>query len=143
MRKSGDVSYGIYLFGWPVALIAALKIKVESPLLVFFASVPFVFLFAYLMRRWVEKPVNDRLKPALLRRIPRFATLRGPASNLSGLQQWAQRLAYWGFFVSLARFVIFPWPGSANWFGGQVYQLGGLACLVALTLRVVQGRKPA
>ena len=138
MRKTGDVSYGIYLFGWPVALVAALKIKVASPLLVFLASVPFVLLFAYLMRRWVEKPVSDRLKPALLRRIPRFATFRTPASSLSGLQHWIHRLAYWGFFLGLARFVLYPWPGSANWFGDLVYQLGGLACLVALTLRVGQ-----
>ena len=141
MRNTGDVSYGIYLFGWPVALVAALKIHVPSPLLVFLASVPFVFLFAFVMRRWVEKPVNDRLKPAILRRIPRFATLRAPASSLSGLQRWIHRLAYWGFFLGLARFVFYPWPGSANWFGDQIFQLAVLACLVAVALFVVQRQK--
>jgi len=143
MSKTGDVSYGIYLFGWPVALVAALKFEAAGPVLVFFASVPFVFLFAYLMRRWVEKPVNDRLKPFLLRRLPRFASLRAPASSLSGLQTWIYRLAYWGFFVGLLRFVFYPWPGSANWFGYQVHQLGGLACLVALALFVAQRQKAA
>ena len=141
MRNTGDVSYGIYLFGWPVTLVAALKINVPSPLLVFFASVPFVFLFGFLMRRWVETPVNDWLKPAILRRVPRFAESRAPVSSLSSIQQWIQRLAYWGFFLGLVRFVFYPWPGSANWFGNQIYQLGILACLVALTLRIVQRRR--
>ncbi|GDX10504.1 hypothetical protein LBMAG57_22760 [Verrucomicrobiota bacterium] len=141
MRNTGDVSYGIYLFGWPVTLVAALKINAPSPLLVFFASVPFVFLFGFLMRRWVETPVNDWLKPAILRRVPRFAESRAPVSSLSSLQQWIQRLTYWGFFLGLVRFVFYPWPGSANWFGNQIYQLGILACLVALTLRIVQRRR--
>lgn len=128
-------------FGWPVTLVAALKINAPSPLLVFFASVPFVFLFGFLMRRWVETPVNDWLKPAILRRVPRFAESRAPVSSLSSLQQWIQRLTYWGFFLGLVRFVFYPWPGSANWFGNQIYQLGILACLVALTLRIVQRRR--
>ena len=138
MRKSGDVSYGIYLFGWPVSLVAALKVPAAGPVLVFLVSVLPVFLLAWLMRRWVENPVNDRLKPALLRLLPRFAHPSLSGMTPSGLQLLAHRLVYWGFFLSLTRFLVYPWPGSANWFGDQIYQLSGLGIFTGLLLTAAQ-----
>jgi peptidoglycan/LPS O-acetylase OafA/YrhL len=138
MSKSGDVSYGIYLFGWPVSLCVALKAAAAGPVLVFLASVLPVFLLAWLMRRWVENPVNDRLKPALLRLLPRFAHPSLSGMTPSGLQLLAHRLVYWGFFLSLTRFLVYPWPGSANWFGDQIYQLSGLGIFTGLLLTAAQ-----
>ncbi len=161
VEKMGDLSYGIYLFGWPISLVFALESDV--PLLVFLKSFPIVFGLAWLMSRLVERPANDWLKPLVLRLVPAFPSwlLGGSGVKLSsrggraveavavtagvgGGPRWVRLVqggAYLMMFVVVTRFLFYPWPGSANWFSLQAVQLS-LVCVVASVLLKIAGYRP-
>lgn len=132
----GDVSYGVYLFGWPVTLLVATRTGSVSPVAVFVLSIPLVFGCAYAMHRLVERPVALVFKPWLFKKLPRFggkpgqSHLEGPAAGPSRL---AYGLAYVFCFVMVARFTIYPYPFGLDWFDWQTWQLV-IICVVCAVL---------
>jgi peptidoglycan/LPS O-acetylase OafA/YrhL len=72
LTKLGDISFGVYLFGWPIGLLMAAKIESTNPLAIFAATAPVVFALAVITQRIVEGPAQKRLKPWILDRLPRF-----------------------------------------------------------------------
>ena len=139
-EKIGDVSYGVYLFGWPVGLLVASQVGTTSPLGVFALSIPLVFVFAYAMHRLVEMPVNAILKPRVLLWLPRFSSVPAGRMERTGgppprMARVVHALAYGFCLVTIGRFVIYPYPFGLNWFGFQVYQLLGIYVVIALVLK--------
>lgn len=139
-KKTGDVSYGVYLFGWPVGLLVAAKAETTNPLLVFALSIPLVFAFSYAMHRLVEVPVNDIVKPRVLQWLPRFSLTPGlrasPSNGASdALAKAVYALAYVFCVVAIGRFLIYPYAFSLNWFGFQVYQLLAITVILWLILK--------
>jgi peptidoglycan/LPS O-acetylase OafA/YrhL len=128
----GDVSYGVYLFGWPVGLLVASLADSTSPVAVFALSIPIVFALAWAMHRLVEVPVNTIVKPPLFRWLPRFAS---DAPGLPIIRRAARTIAYVFCLTMIVRFVIFPYPFSANWYGSQWQPLVGVCLVMALILK--------
>ena len=103
--RIGDVSYGVYLFGWPVGLLVTSVADSTSPLVVFALSIPIVFSLAYAMHRLVEMPVATVVKPHVLRWLPRFADI---APGLPNSQRATRAVAYAFCLVMIVRYVIYP-----------------------------------
>ena len=132
----GDLSYGVYLFGWPVTLLVAAWSDSVSPLVVFALSALPVFLLAWTMHRLVEIPVARAIKPWVLRRLPRFSD--GPADGAPAAR--AARFAAWLLcLATCVRFVVFPLPLGANWFAWMWPSLAGLCVVIALMLKAGNG----
>lgn len=56
--KTGDYSYGIYLYGWPMQqLLVDILPKGTSLLIQFALVIPLVTLFAALSWHWIERPI--------------------------------------------------------------------------------------
>ena len=81
LTKLGDISFGVYLFGWPVGLLVAAKMDSTNPYVIFTITAVAVFVLAVITQRLVESPAQKRLKPWLLDRLPRFPKASKPASN--------------------------------------------------------------
>ena len=131
--KLGDVSYGVYLFGWPVGLLVTSLTNSTSPLLVFAFSIPIVFALAYSMHRLIEVPVAIAAKPTVFRRLPSFAI---GAPELPFMRRAAHAIAYAFCLIMILRFVIFPYPFSLNWFGAQWQTLVGICLVMAVILKL-------
>lgn len=56
MSRTGDFSYGLYLYGWPAQQIAMQILGATSPLVLFFVSVPIAFVPSIASFTFVEKP---------------------------------------------------------------------------------------
>ena len=83
--RIGDVSYGVYLFGWPVGLLVTSMSGSTSPLVVFTLSIPIVFALAYAMHRLVEVPISTTVKPSVLR-LCRTSQAVLPARQAAGVR---------------------------------------------------------
>ena len=83
LTARGDVSYGLYLLGWPIGqAVLALSGGAASPWLVVGVSLPVAYLLAMASWRFVEQPAL-RLKPRLTagRTAGRLATPREPEAS--------------------------------------------------------------
>jgi len=72
IARRGDISYGMYLFGWPVEQVVRQVTQTSSPMLVFLISVPAAAVFAYASCHLVERPAMRVRRPvadALLRAV--------------------------------------------------------------------------
>lgn len=122
----GDISYGVYLFGWPAGLLVAATTGTTSALVIFGLSLPLILASAYAMHQVVERPVSTRLRPWLLQYLPSF-TLPGPDDRADdrrrAVETGARLVAYVFCFLMVARFTVYPYPFGLNWFGFQVSQL--------------------
>jgi hypothetical protein len=134
----GDVSYGVYLFGWPVGLLVSAYEPQAGPLGVFALSVPLVFAFAYAMHRLVERPVAEVLKPAVLRHLPRLtlgdpwrAAPRRALAAAAATPLSARVLAYGVCLITVVRFVIYPYPLGLDWFANLWTMLVGVCVVMA------------
>ncbi len=116
----GEISYGVYLFGWPVTLVGASFLPSLSPVQVLLCCLPVLLGLGLFIRGCVEQPIQNRLRPLVLRELPK--TLPAAPAH------WAFRLLV---AVCLGRFLIYPWPGSDNWFGFQPVKLAVLILLLA------------
>ncbi len=142
--RVGDVSYGVYLFGWPVGLLVAGYVRSAGPVGVFALSVPLVFGLAYAMHRLVERPVAEALKPAVLRHLPRFVltsssrtpTRRQAATTVVPVPRAARWLAYGVCLVTIVRFVIYPYPFALDWFANLWTTLVAVCVVMAAVLAV-------
>lgn len=138
-ERVGDVSYGVYLFGWPIGLLVATMVPTSGPLGVFALSVPLVCASAYAMHRLVEIPVGTFVKPWVLARLPRFSIGPSRRPQTDGFSSWRRSAAFvlaYGFcVVMIGRFTIYPYPFSLNWFGGQTSQLVVMSAVCAAILK--------
>jgi peptidoglycan/LPS O-acetylase OafA/YrhL len=132
-ETTGDVSYGVYLFGWPVGLLVVAMTGTTNPVAAFALSIPLVFAFAYAMHVFVEVPVSAHAKPWVFRWLPRFR-LGAPASPSFAVRA-TRTIAYLFCLVMMLRFAIYPYRFGANWFGDQVAQLLGISVAIGLLLK--------
>ncbi len=131
--RIGDVSYGVYLFGWPVGLLVTSKSDSTSALVVFALSIPLVLALAYSMHWMIEVPVSTTVKLRVFRWMPRFASA---APDLPRCRRAAQSIAYVFCLIMIFRFVIYPYPFSSNWYGSQWQQLAGICLVMAMVLKI-------
>jgi peptidoglycan/LPS O-acetylase OafA/YrhL len=55
-RLTPDISYGVYLYGWPTQKIFIVLFGITSPYLLFSAALPVVALFGLLSWKLIEEP---------------------------------------------------------------------------------------
>jgi len=55
-RLTYDISYGVYLYGWPTQKILMVLFGISSPYLLCSAALPFVAIFGLLSWKLVEEP---------------------------------------------------------------------------------------
>lgn len=132
----GDISYGVYLFGWPAGLLIASATGVTNGVWIFALSVPLVVASAYAMHHLVERPVGERVRPFVLRWLPRLIdSPRNPsATPARGAVRLSRAAAYGFLLVMVARFAIYPYPFSLNWYGFQIRQLTTIVLATAAIL---------
>lgn len=61
--KIGDLSYGLYLFGWPVEQAIRQVTSTTSPMTIFWIAVPATAVFAFLSCHLVERPAMRLRRP--------------------------------------------------------------------------------
>lgn len=66
IARTGDLSYGVYLFGWPIQQLLRQWLDLRQPLLMFLLSAALTGLLAYGSFHWVERP-GMALRTPLLR----------------------------------------------------------------------------
>jgi peptidoglycan/LPS O-acetylase OafA/YrhL len=116
-KHTGDLSYGVYLYGWPVQQLVRVFSPVDTPWVTLALCLPITLVCAWLSHRFIEAPA---------------LRLKGPA--WSGLQQAclgeqpraarAGRIAGLGFAVAALSLLV--WPQPLWWWVS--------ACLAALAL---------
>ena len=103
VKRIGDCSYGLYLFGWPVEQILKQVTGTGRPLVLFALAVPATFLLAYASCHLVEAPAmraRRRVSATIRRAVDRtlaFAPASRPMANL---------VARWTFVVTAALILI-------------------------------------
>jgi peptidoglycan/LPS O-acetylase OafA/YrhL len=73
LNKIPDVSYGVYLYGWPIEKLLLWYFPLISPWILFGAAVLACALLGYISWHWIEKPFL-RLKPRRLSPEPSSLT---------------------------------------------------------------------
>ncbi|MEB3303687.1 MAG: acyltransferase [Cyanobacteriota bacterium] len=71
IARTGDLSYGVYLFGWPIQQMLRQWLDLRQPLLMFVLSAVVTGLLAYVSFHWVEQP-GMALRTPLLRALEGF-----------------------------------------------------------------------
>jgi peptidoglycan/LPS O-acetylase OafA/YrhL len=56
INSNDDISYGVYLYGWPISSALVYAFNVQSPALLIVISIPIAYLAGYLSWICVEKP---------------------------------------------------------------------------------------
>lgn len=105
----GDLSYGLYLFGWPAEQMVMQWTGTKSPWLLFGLAVPLTSVFAFGSYHWIEKPamanrrkISQRVKSLIARTLEHVGqsknaelrggriafTVGGSVILLSGSQWW-------------------------------------------------------
>jgi len=67
LKKIGDLSYGTYIFAWPIQKSVITALSTASPVLVTIISLPITLVLAYGSWRFVEQPMLE-LKRRLIKR---------------------------------------------------------------------------
>lgn len=110
IAKIGDISYGMYLWGWPVQqMIYQLTGDIE-PLVLFVLAVPVTAVFAFVSFHAVEKPAMNMRRPigrVLRTAINRGLELEGGASTNSAI--WGARMAFLTSSCIIVLFTGFWW----------------------------------
>lgn len=130
--RVGDLSYGIYLYGWPVQQLIKQFTGTTNPWLMLALCVPAVWLLALLSFRLVERP-------ALRLKAPLTALLRRAFEPADAAQRRAVRRASTVAFVAATGVVLLS-PQALWWYVGSslaaVAAASALAAALALaTLR--------
>ena len=116
-KHTGDLSYGVYLYGWPVQQLVRVASPVDTPWVTVALCLPLTLLLAWLSHRWVEAPAL-RLKAPVTSGLRRFAARAGGAAPVGG------RVA--GIVFAIAALAVLSWPQPVWWWVS--------ACLLALAL---------
>ena len=122
-KRTGDLSYGVYLYGWPVQQLVRMASPVDTPWVTVALCLPPTLLCAWLSQRLVEAPAL-RLKSPVTALLRRFAAWVGAPTLAGG------RAA--GATVAMAALGLLLWPRPLWWWVGS--------CLLALTLSAVVAR---
>ena len=109
IAKIGDISYGMYIWGWPVQqTIYQLTGDIE-PMLLFVLAVPVTAVFAFVSFHAVEKPAMNMRRPmgrALQAAVNRGLEWAGPSANSA---IWGARIAFWTSACVIVLFTSFWW----------------------------------
>jgi peptidoglycan/LPS O-acetylase OafA/YrhL len=65
IERTGDLSYGLYLFGWPIQQALRQMLDLQQPELLFVLSTLITALFAWVLFHTVERPALCLRKPIL------------------------------------------------------------------------------
>jgi len=129
--KAGDLSYGVYLYGWPVQQLVRLTSPSDAPWVTLAWSAPITLVCAWLSLRFVEAP-------ALRLKAPVNAGLRRLAARWCGRPVASSRVATATFVAGALG--LFFWPQPLWWWvSASLMALG----LVAAVAAVVGGRVAA
>jgi peptidoglycan/LPS O-acetylase OafA/YrhL len=125
-QRTGDLSYGVYLYGWPVQQLVRVVSPVDAPWLTVALSLPAALACAWLSYRLVEAP-------ALGLKTPVAASLRRIGDWIGGVAPAGSRAASWAFAVGGLGVLL--WPQPVWWWVGScllvLAVLAGLARWVA------------
>ena len=124
-RRTGDLSYGVYLYGWPVQQLLRTVVPLDTPWATLALSMPATLACAWLSHRLVEAPALRLKQPAL-------QLLRHCGPGLQFGRPAMHRAAGLGF--ALAALALLLWPQALWWWVSS--SLGALALVTALLARV-------
>ena len=116
-KHTGDLSYGVYLYGWPVQQLVRVVLPADTPWVTVALSLPLTLLCAWLSHRFVEAPAL-RLKAPVTSGLRHFAVRAGSAAPVDG------RVA--GIAFAIAVLAVLSWPQPVWWWVST--------CLLALAL---------
>jgi len=121
--RVGDLSYGVYLYGWPVQQLVKQATQSTDPWLMLALSAAITWSCAWLSYRLVERPAL-RLKAPLTAALRRLAAAADAGETNDGRARRAG--ATTAFLLGTAVVLFSPWP---LWW----YVSGSLLGLAALT----------
>ena len=121
--RVGDLSYGVYLYGWPVQQLVKQATQSTDPWLMLALSAAITWSCAWMSYRLVERPAL-RLKAPLTAALRRLAAAADAGETNDGRAQRAG--ATTAFLLGTAVVLFSPWP---LWW----YVSGSLLGLAALT----------
>ena len=120
-KHTGDLSYGVYLYGWPVQQLVRVVLPADTPAdtpwVTVALSLPLTLLCAWLSHRFVEAPAL-RLKAPVTSGLRHFAARAGSAAPAGG------RVT--GPVFAIAALAVLSWPQPVWWWVST--------CLLALAL---------
>ena len=127
-KHTGDLSYGVYLYGWPVQQLVRVFSPVDAPWATLLLCLPATLACAWLSHRFVEAP-------ALKLKAPVTGGLRRAARRLGGGAAVGDRVA--GIAFAIAALGVLTWSQPAWWWVST--SLLGVA-LVAAVARLAGAR---
>ena len=120
-QHTGDLSYGVYLYGWPVQqlvrVVSPADTPIDTPWVTVALCLPLTLLCAWLSHRFVEAP-------ALQLKAPVTSALRRFAASARGAAPVGNRVTGIGF--AIAALAMLSWPQPVWWWVST--------CLLALAL---------
>lgn len=122
-KHTGDLSYGVYLYGWPVQQLVRVFSPVDTPWVTVALCLPLTLACAWLSYRFVEGP-------ALRLKAPAAARLRRFADWIGGIAPADSRTVAVAF--ALGGLGVLLWPQPVWWWVGS--------CLLALSLFTLLAR---
>lgn len=121
--RTGDLSYGVYLYGWPVQQLVRMVSPDDTPWVTLVLCLPPTLACAWLSHRFIEAPAL-RLKAPVTELLRHFACRRSPATST------ASRAA--ATFFAVGALVLLVWPSPVWWWVSS--------CLLALALGATAAR---
>lgn len=129
--RTGDLSYGVYLYGWPVQQLVRMTSPVDTPWLTVALCLPPTLLCAWLSHRFIEAP-------ALRLKAPVTGMVRRLAGSVGGAASPFRRVA--GVVFSIAALGLLSWPQPVWWWVSSCLCAVGLTALAShWTARRVAG----
>lgn len=131
-RRTGDLSYGVYLYGWPVQQLVRVVSPVDTPWVTVALCLPPTLACAWLSCRFIEGPAL-RLKTPVAARLRRFGDWIGGVAP-TGPRTTGLAFAVGGLGVLL-------WPQPVWWWVGSCLLALGLFTLLAHRWRFTVARR--
>ena len=133
--RSGDLSYGVYLYGWPVQQLVRVASPSDAPWVTLAWSLPLTLACAWLSQRFVEAPALRLKAPvtAGLRRLVDHADHADHAGRPGRAGQTSRagpQVA--GAVFATGALALLVWPQPHWWWVGS--SLAGLALVSVLAL---------
>jgi len=105
-QHTGDLSYGVYLYGWPVQQLVRMVSPVDTPWVTVALCLPPTLLCAWLSHRFIEAP-------ALNLKSPVTSAVRRAAARIGGVATAGGRAA--GIAFAVAAVAVLVWPQPVWW----------------------------
>ncbi len=122
--RTGDLSYGVYLYGWPVQQLVRVASPSDAPWVTLAWSLPLALACAWLSHRFVEAPAL-RMKAPVTAGLRRLVARAGGASRVGS--RAGPRAA--GAVFAISAFGLLVWPQPFWWWVGS--SLAALAVVAA------------